>query len=264
MATATPNTAAPKAKPYTSDIYMATLNVKRDNKDYLNISTPLPESFSFGLTSHFDRPLDQPLSNLNKGDGLMNNAVVKSGLTAITGQTTKMKFLSGAVWTGGSYLSISLPFLLHAYTDAKVDVMDKLVQLMSLVAPSEDGLGGTMRAPGPTVANLDAIMEGNFSQQGNPAQMGGDLITVNLGRFISLTPCIITEVVPTFDTMFDENGTPMGVSVNVSIETFFTTTQEDLLKAFKNSITAGTGEKSGTGWGVLNLAKTISGYTGGQ
>jgi hypothetical protein len=259
MATATPNAPTPAAKPYTSDIYMATLNVKRDNKDYLNISTPLPESFSFGLNSHFDRPLDQPLSNLNNGGGALANGLVKAGATAITGQTTKMKFLSGAVWSGGSYLSISLPFLLHAYTDAKVDVMDKLIQLMSLAAPSEDGLGGTLRAPGPTVANLDAIMEGNFSQQGNPLQMGGDVITVNLGRFMTLSPCIITDVTPTFDTMFDQNGTPMGVSVNVSIETFFTTTQEDLIKAFQNSITAGTGAKSGSGWGVLNVAKLLGG-----
>lgn len=259
MATAKPASGGPPAKPYTSDIYMATLNVKRDNKDYLNISTPLPESFSFGLTSNFDRPLDQPLSNLNNGGGAMANPIVKSAATAITGQTTKMKFMSGAVWTGGSYLSISLPFLLHAYTDAKSDVMNKLVQLMSLAAPSEDGIGGTLRAPGPTVANLDAIMEGNFSLQGNPFQMGGDVITVNLGRFITLTPCIITEVVPTFDTMFDQNGTPMGVSVNVSIETFFTTTQEDLVKAFKASIDTSVGAKEGTGWGILNIAKTLGG-----
>lgn len=258
MATAKPASGGPPAKPYTSDIYMATLNVKRDNKDYLNISTPLPESFSFGLNSEYSRPLDQPLSSLNSGGGgLANNQYVQAGVTAITGQTTKMKLLSGAVWSGGSYLSISLPFLLHAYTNAKQDVMNKLVQLMCLAAPSEDGLGGTLRAPGPTVANLDALMEGNFSMQGNPMQFGGDVITVNLGRFITLSPCIIREVTPTFDTVFDQNGTPMGVSVNVTIETFFTTTQEDLLKFFQGSIDPSVGAKDGTGWGVLNVSKMM-------
>lgn len=261
MATATPNAATPAAKPYTSDIYMATLNVKRDGQDYLNISTPLPESFSLGLASHFNRPLDQPLSDMNQGGGAMAAGIVKAGTTAITGQTTKMKFMSGAVWSGGSYLQISIPFHLHAYTDAKSDVMNKMIQLMSLAAPSEDGLGGMLRAPGPTLANLDALMEGNFSQQGNPFQMGGDVITVNLGRFVTLTPCIITDVSPTFDTIFDENGVPMAVAVNVSIETFFTTTQEDLIKFFQSSISPGTGQVAGkgSGWGVLNIAKMIGG-----
>lgn len=231
------NASPPNVKPHISDIYLATLVVKRDGADYINLSTPLPENFDFSLSSSYDRPLDQPLSNLSNNNSGIMSPTGKIATTMILGQTTKHKYLSGAVWVGGSYLGISLPFVIHAYEDSKVDVIDKVVQLMSLVTPSESGPGGLLQTPGPTVGNLGAMMAGDFSEA---SQMSGDEITINLGKFFTLSPCIITSVQPTFDTQFDQKGTPIATTVNVTIESFFTTTKEDLIKAFKSSLSKGT------------------------
>jgi hypothetical protein len=230
------------------DIYLATLDVKRDGADYLHLTTPLPETFSLTISSTFDRPLDQPLSDIKKGPLSKFSSMEKAAATMITGQTTKHKLLSGAVWVGGCYMQVQLDFVLHAYNSTRTDVMDKVIQLMALASPSENGPGGLLRPPGPTVANLDALFTGNplnasidsaVNIASNALQMGGDEIVLRLGKFFTMTPCIINSVTPTMDTILDSEGIPMSATVSVNFESYFTTTQEDLIKAFKSSISAG-------------------------
>lgn len=229
------NASIPDVKHHVADIYLANLVVKRDGADFINLSAPLPETFEISLSSNYDRPLDQPLSTLMGGGGDVVSTVTRAGGAMVTGMSTRNKYLSAAVWIGGSQINISLPFILHAHKDPKTDVMDKVVQLMSLVTPTEIA-GGMLMAPGPTLANMEALMAGNFSAA---AQMGGDDITLNIGKFFTLNPCIITNVGTTIDTLFDRNGVPIGAAVNVTVESFFTTTRESLLEAFKSSITQG-------------------------
>ncbi|MNQ41579.1 hypothetical protein D3C85_552590 [compost metagenome] len=70
----------------------------------------------------------------------------------------------------------------------------------------------------------------------NSGGLAGDLITVNIGKFFTMSPCIIDNVTETFDTQFDHKGDPIGVTINVSVISYFTTTQEDLMRFFAPSL----------------------------
>ena len=213
-------------KPNVTDIYRAELTVHRDGKEYLRIDTPLPENYMLSLATSWDNPFNQPLSNIAGSMGGISGKAVdlsSTGVTAATGFTTLNKWLSGAVWTGGSMMKLDIPFVIQAYKDPREEVVEKMRDLMKLVAPSEYG-DQFLRAPGP------------YMRLPNAGGVAGDLITVNIGKFFTMSPCIIDNVTETFDTQFDASGNPIGVTINVSVMSFFTTTQEDLDRFFAPSL----------------------------
>ena len=238
--------------PQLSPNYLAELLVMRDGAEYIRLSTPLPENFSFSMESGYDRPLAQPASQLvgqslnsmgmnNSATSVLQNPMAENIRTMTTGMTTQAKYLSAAVWSSGSVLSISLPFILYAQTDAAKEVAEIELKLLQLAAPGE--LGGFLQAPGPRIANaqaaLDAVLGGatggivgDASRLNEVGDLGGDVITLYLGKMMEIGPCIIRSVNATHDAMFDEAGRPITAVVNVTVETYFTTTKEDLTKFF--------------------------------
>lgn len=223
-------------KPNVPPIYRAELIVQRDGAEYLRIDTPLPENYMLSLATSWDNPFNQPLSNFATGaGGLPGKAadIVSTGVTAATGFTTLNKWLSGGVWTGGSMMKLDIPFVIQAYENPREEVVKKMRDLMKLVAPSEYA-GQFLRAPGP------------YMRAPNSGGVAGDMITVNIGQFFTMSPCIIDTVTETFDTQFDSEGSPIGVTINVSVISFFTTTQEDLDRFFAPSLGGGAGSGGGT------------------
>lgn len=210
--------------PKIADIYKATLQVQRDGGNTFRMSTPMPENFMIGLSTSWDTPFNQPLSNLAAG-GRMGAAadVITKGVTATMGVTTLNKWLSAGVWSGGSMLKLDIPFVIQAYENPKEEVVKKMRDLLKFVAPSETA-NAFLRAPGPLVLS-ETI-----------GTLGGDIITVSIGNFFTMTPCIIDSVTCTFDTQFDRNGDPIAATINVSVMSYFTTTQEDLMKFFAPSL----------------------------
>jgi hypothetical protein len=210
-------------RPQFSDNYRANLYVLRDGAEVLRISTPLPENFAFNLASSWDNPFNQPLTNFvsSASGGRMGRAVdvATTGVQAATGFTSLNKWLSGGVWTGGSMMKLDIPFVIQAFEDPLTEVVQVMRDLMKLVAPSEYA-GNFLRAPGP--------------RMGNPVtgEVNGDIIIVEIGSFFTMYPCIVDNVSETFDTQFDANGNPISTTINVSIISYFTTTQEDLDKFF--------------------------------
>lgn len=211
---ANPSSRIGNVKPNIPEMYKAHLIIKRDGAPVVNLSTTLPENYQFSLSTNFDNPFNQPVSDL-LGRGSAPISTVGKGVTAATGMTTMYKYMSGAVWTGGSLFQLTIPFVLQAYEDPRTEVLLPMKQLMQAVAPSE--IGGILRAPGPHLLNADNL----FS-------LGGDDITVKIGNFFHLNPCIITNVDESFDTQFDHNGNPIGVVIQVTILSYFTATKEDL------------------------------------
>lgn len=224
-------------KPNVPPIYRAELIVQRDGAEYLRIDTPLPENYMLSLATSWDNPFNQPLSNFASklAGGLPGKAVdiASTGVTAATGFTTLNKWLSGGVWTGGSMMKLDIPFVIQAYENPREEVVKKMRDLMKLVAPSEYA-GQFLRAPGP------------YMRAPNSGGVAGDMITVNIGQFFTMSPCIIDNVTETFDTQFDSEGSPIGVTINVSVISFFTTTQEDLDRFFAPSLGGGAGSGGGT------------------
>ena len=219
-----------RSAPQISSIYTVQLDVIRDNKRYISMDTPLPENFGFHLSSQYDRPFAKPLSEAAGGavglGGVAGDA--ESMARATTGLTTIHKFLSGAVWSSGSSLVLTIPFTIVAHDNAYLEVTDKMKKLMQLTTPSESPVG-TLVAPGPHVGNLEALKTDGAA---GLAQLGGDEITLRIGRFFKFTPCIINDVNVTFDSQFDKAGNPIAATINVTFEAFWTTTREDLDKFF--------------------------------
>lgn len=219
-----------RSKPDISSIYTVQLEVRREGESYLNLDTPLPENFGFSLASSYDRPFAKPLSEM-AGDkiGMGSEAKLAEDVArASTGLTSIMKYLSGAVWSSGSAMTISIPFVIVAHDNAYMEVTNTIKKLTQLAAPSESAVG-TLVAPGPHVGNTAALLAGDFT---SGMQLGGDEITLRIGRFMKFTPCIITSVHTTFDSQFDQSGNPIAATINVEFEAFWTTTKEDLDKFF--------------------------------
>lgn len=221
-----------------ASIYTAQLEVKRDGLPHLTIDTPLPENFTLSLSSQYDRPFAKPLSEL-AGEAMGKQAgssLTENIARASTGMTSIAKYLSAAVWSGGSTLTIDIPFVIHAYENAQLEVSDKMKNLLQLVAPGE--VLGMLRAPGPYQANVSALTSGDpvAGNLVNSFTLGGDDITLSIGRFFVFNPCIITNVVCTFDTQFESTGQPLAATINVTFEAYYTTTKEDLDKFFVGSL----------------------------
>lgn len=219
-----------RSKPDISSIYTIQLDVKREGQTYLTLDTPIPENFGFSLASSYDRPFAKPLSEIAGNKlGMSEEAKIAEDVArASTGITSIMKYLSGAVWSSGSALTLSIPFVVVAHDNALMEVTDVIKKLTQLAAPSES-FAGTLLAPGPHVGNATALLAGDFS---GAMQLGGDEITLRIGRFMKFTPCIINSVHTTFDTQFDQMGSPISATINVEFEAFWTTTKEDLDKFF--------------------------------
>ncbi len=218
---------AASVKPQVLDMYRARLKVQRDGAEILSLSTHLPENFSFSLATSWDNPFNQPVSNFvgGAGGGAYGAALDlgTSGVAAATGFTALNKWLSASVWTGGSLFQIDLPFVIQAFEDPKKEVVEVVRDMLKLVAPSEY-MGKFLKAPGPLIENP---MTGSLR---------GDIITLEIGEFFIMEPCVIESVSETFDTQLDANGDPIGVVINVSVKSYFTTTQEDIDKFFAPSL----------------------------
>lgn len=216
--------------PQLSSIYTVQLDVRRNGEQYITMDTPIPENFGLHLSSQYDRPFAKPLSEWaadKTGADSGDVALAESITRATTGLTSINKYLSGSVWSSGSSLVLTIPFAIVAYDNAKDEVTDKIKKLMQLTTPTT--AMGFLVAPGPHIGNLDAIRSGDMSAV---AQLGGDEITLRIGRFFKFTPCVINDVNATFDTQFDARGNPIAATVNVTFEAFWTTTSEDLDAAF--------------------------------
>ena len=204
---------------YTAQLYA----VLRDGT-IIELNTPLPANYQFNLATHFDNPLNQPLANYA---GMAGNTVGMAASTAATaaqmvdGQSTINKWMSGAVWTGGSLFQIAVPFVIQAFSDTREEVVKVMRDMLKLVAPSE-GTGGMLLAPGPNMA----------SAVGSTTR--GDDITIRIGKFFVMRPCVIESVTCDFDTQMDAEGeAPISATITVNAMSYFATTKEDLDKFFK-------------------------------
>lgn len=206
------------------DMYTARLYAKLRSGEEIDISAPLPENYQFQLATSFDNPFNQPLSNFAAqfGNGLGQAAdAVSTGRTMATGKSTINKWMSGAVWTGGSLFQITVPFVIHAYEDTRSEIVEVMRDMLKLVAPSE-GTAGMLTAPGPNMGSAF----GGASE--------GDDITISIGKFFVMRPCVIESVTCDFDTQMDVEGqAPLSATITVNAMSFWATTKQDLDSYFK-------------------------------
>jgi hypothetical protein len=190
----------------------------------LDLVTNLPARFPIGLATGWDTPFNQPLSDLagQSVGGRTGQFIQAAGtLGRVIGQTTQHKWMSGAVWNNGSCITISeIPFVLIAYKDPIEEVLKPFQTLLKMVAPEENAYG-LLQSPGPHLLNEKDL-----------TSLGGDNITLQIGNFFTMNPCIIESVNGDFDTQFDQRGTPISMTMSVTVKSFWSVSKQDVDKFF--------------------------------
>lgn len=201
-------------------VYTVELIAERDGQRIVHVIAPLPENYQISFNTHFDTPMNQPISASVGGMTGAGQLVDSAGtvVQAATGATSRFKWLSNAVWGGGSAFQLDVPLVLQAHEDTREEIVNVVRDLLKLVAPSEE-IGGNLASPGP---------------HGLGAQAEGDLITVRIGKFIEMKECVVTSVNCDFDSQMDnKNGLPMSATVTVQVMSFKTTTKQDIDSYFR-------------------------------
>lgn len=200
----------------------------------------IPPDFSFSLASRWDSPYGgTTLNDLAQkfGSGGVKNAadIIQRGAT-LGGASSFHKLFTAKKWVGPDYLQINLPIFLDAYTDTKKEVVDNIIGLLSMCAPSEKG--GILVPPGPIPINqlvdgaIATVQDTTGKTLQNPAQDEESFI-VEIGNFFEMTPCVVDSVNANFDNIWeDRSGNPISVDFVLNISSYFAVTREDLLKWF--------------------------------
>jgi len=200
----------------------------------------IPPDFGFELASNWTPPfgdtslMDMAQQKLSGAGGALGT--VQSGLT-LGGASSFAKIFSAKKWSGPSYLSLNLPVFLDAYTDTKTEVVDNIVSLLSLCAPSEKG--GILVPPGPAPINevagsaINSVNQVAGTDFKNPVD-DSESFTVDIGNFFSMSPCVVDSVSANFDNVWEDGtGNPISVDFILNVSSYFAVTREDLKKWLK-------------------------------
>lgn len=215
--------------------YVTTIEVKNDNtlrlpagKSTFAVSGTLDETFSIRLGSQWDAPYNKSMRDMvgQSSSGMAGGiASALDALKNLTGIETRSRSASVQVWVSSEAIGFSLPFTFVAMKDARVEVAERVSNLLKLVAPTQIMKGTMLKAPGPTLAGTIAGAVGGTQ---------GRQISLFMGNFLMLDNCIITNVDAQFDSRLDKNGIPISAKVTVDIQSYFSCfTVQDIDNLFK-------------------------------
>lgn len=164
------------------------------------------------------------------------------GIEAIAqafGGSTKSRALSAQAWQGPAYLQISLPIQIDAYSDTKVEIINRLINISKFTTPTESDLG-MLIAPGPVpaLAVLGELAAGIGSEASFKSITDNitkdQRIYCRVGKFFQMDPCVVTSVVAAFNGQpEDGTGNPMSVEFNIEISSYFAVVHSDIERWFK-------------------------------
>lgn len=102
--------------------------------------------------------------------------------------------------------------------------------------------------PGPTPFTVEGILdlgEASTNQRTKENEIreglqGGDIIVIEIGRFLTFYNVIVNRVVDEVPMMMTSDGDPVGASVDITFETYEMITTEELAKMYTKNILSGT------------------------
>jgi len=187
------------------------------------------------------------------------NTLVQAGTFGRKSVVTRAT--SRRIWTGTSPMSISLRMRFEAVQDTFKEVLEPCRILMSMALPSgpketqgtssskfdsvQDLAGALdivpfLSPPGPTPFSLEGILNlkgsrlekiGSYLEEAK----GGDLIMIEVGRYVSFFNVIIRSVSCITPVKFDNLGNPISASLNMVFETYEMMTVEALAEVFNKT-----------------------------
>lgn len=243
---------------YTARIISDDLNIR--------ISAPLPEDFSFGISSNWSAPFEESMIKNSKIGGALSLGGYTGLIQAMTAQT----------WNSSSGIEISLPFVFVSRNNPLVEIRDPIMKLMKLASPRADTAFSLLTPPGPTIT-MDALKElfgalvdftkneivtaadgvagalfdrdaffRSFTNLQSSSQIKSNInatmdnlvrnrIDLSLGRFIYFKNIIINGVELEFNSILSEaefNNFPWRCTARVSFKTFVTPVLRDIENIF--------------------------------
>lgn len=213
-----------------------------NNAGTIAFSGFIPPDFSISLAANWDTPFANTsiadiAGKFSPGAG-QAIGTVQAG-AKLAGGSGMHKLLSAQVWSTPSYLILDLPIFVDAYTDTKTEVIDNIIKMLSLVAPSE-GPGMMLIPPGPVplLSIADAVT--SKSKAGDGTEHNAEAFTVDIGKFLSMSPCVVKNVVTSLEsTLEDGTGNPMACDFILQVSSYFAVTREDIKKWFNPGISTG-------------------------
>jgi len=161
------------------------------------------------------------------------------------------KATSRRLWQGSSPLQLSLNLKFEAVNNPYEEVVQPCKFLQAMALPSNvkiseragtiigaklKSMGGNfLSPPGPTPFTTKGLLTKDNTRSISDIVKGlesGDLIKVDLGRFLSFWNVIVKEVSPVFSTKFSRSGDPISASVNIIFESYEMMTTESLDRSY--------------------------------
>jgi len=197
-------------------------------KDMSNLVTPVnliyTDDTTLELNSKFSNLLNIKGSNLLTLLSGATGGVVPSGQFGIQGIQ---------VWEETDPIEFSLRSVeLHmGKNGGKTDVVIPALALSKLTLPSYKGednkKGMSLIPPGPDLKDVLKLVGSSIGindlfgngRDKKSANQGGGLLTVQIGKFLTISNIILTKVEPTFSSILDEDGMPIHCKLQIECRT---------------------------------------------
>lgn len=202
----------------------------REARKIFPLVANLPERFHMELTSNWVMPFEGKTIGGAGGDaidalggrgaGQAIGAMADTALSA-TGIGSKIKGQQIQAWESTSPMTFNVDLVFYANENTEREVKERQLALLKLCAPSVSLGDQVLLAPGPR------IVEG---------VLGGRTIDIYIGNYLRLQRVIINNVGSDIVSLFDADGVPIGMTVNLGFSTHNAcVTTDDLDQMFYGS-----------------------------
>jgi hypothetical protein len=183
--------------------------------DNLNIS--LKQDWGSSIGSLIDKAIPEQLRN------------AKEAAAALTNTRITNPYFTALSWKASSPLEFpSIKLEWHAETDAKKDVVDNLIALISMAVPDYDDFL-SVTAPGPSL--IGQLTEALDSKMGD-GSFQGESTEFLFGTYFRLKPVVITSIQLDIPSKFDQFGWPIHATAVVGISAFKGVFRRDVIDMF--------------------------------
>lgn len=227
------------------------------------VISPLQDTLQLRVDSHWEPIV--PTSLLSTGNVLLQ--VATKGRKSLVTRATSRR-----IWSGSSPMRLSLQMRFEAYMNPFREVVEPCRILQSMALPSESVRAKTqgepsavetalnvagklfgvntsslpfLSPPGPTPFSTEGVL--NFQRTSNISKdvtaiqeglQGGDLIFIELGRFLTFYNVVIRTVSASIPIKFDPHGDPVSATLTVEFETYEMMTTQGLSQAYEKTISS--------------------------
>lgn len=158
-------------------------------------------------------------------------------------------------WKGTTPIEISMNLKFESVDNTYRNVVQPCNVLQSLALPSQGAAAEELRTwsdvkqalpflapPGPSPFTWEGVLnisspESKKRRENEIIQSlrGGDLIVINIGRFLTFYNVILKTPIVEFHNKFDENCDPIAANVSLTFETYEISTVEDLAQSYNKT-----------------------------